>query len=109
MRLLIPSNNILGCGNGGDIKVPSYYPSSRKFVLLLERGKCTYKEKILQAQNVGASAVIIANTVKAMYGKNDYAATSDVNCENGEAWIKEDVIVSSPYAPQSENFCRSFN
>ena len=103
-RLLLPSSSSLGCASD-PLELPSFFANSNeKFVLLLERGKCTYEEKILQAQKAGAAAVLVTNSVIAMYetGGGNAALISDVDCNSGSGWIATSDILDPPYLPEMQ-------
>eukprot|EP00638_Chattonella_subsalsa_P000540 CAMPEP_0117755468 /NCGR_PEP_ID=MMETSP0947-20121206/13472_1 /TAXON_ID=44440 /ORGANISM="Chattonella subsalsa, Strain CCMP2191" /LENGTH=562 /DNA_ID=CAMNT_0005574813 /DNA_START=348 /DNA_END=2036 /DNA_ORIENTATION=- len=62
------------------------------FLLLVERGNCTFTQKVLNAQMNGASGVIIYNSLRGMYrGKNYGLDKTDYECGNGEGWV-ENVV-----------------
>ena len=101
-RLLIPLNGETGC-NAEGIKVPEYVPSNEKFVLLLETGNCSFYQKGIAAQRAGAAGVLVANTVKGIYGDSGHAKVSDVNCDLGIGWLPVNQILDPPYAPAMED------
>jgi hypothetical protein len=96
-RLLIPTKGATGC-DVEKISVPSFLPSDEKFVLLLEAGQCSFYKKGIAAQRAGAAGVIVANTVRGIYGGRGHAKVSDVNCANGSGWIPAAKVLSPPYA-----------
>ena len=61
-RLLIPITNTDGCKdfNWGDFKKGSF-KEGKKFMVLVNSGKCTFSQKIKSAEVIGASVVIVAN------------------------------------------------
>ena len=69
-------------------------PSSPPWAALVPRGRCTFAEKIRSAKRAGASAVIIGNTLEALYGKagtNRSSLLSDpcsLDCDLGEAMLR---------------------
>ena len=96
-RLLLPSNGETGCGS--TIVVPAYSEPFLGFSVLLERGDCSYRQKALAAQKAGASSVLVANTVRGVYGDRGHAKSSDVNCEAGSGWLNETEVLNPPYLP----------
>jgi len=96
-RLLLPTNGEAGCASA--ITVPPYFPPYKNFALLLERGECSYQQKAIAAQRAGAASVLIANTVRGVYGDRGHALVSDVNCEAGMAWLDASRVLSPPYLP----------
>jgi hypothetical protein len=61
-RLLIPLTNLDGCKefNWGDFK-PGSFKEGKKFMVLINRGKCSFSQKIKSAEAIGASVVVVAN------------------------------------------------
>lgn len=50
----------LGCDPRTRFQVP---PNTKQWIALLQRGNCTFKEKILRAASHNATAVVIYNNV----------------------------------------------
>lgn len=75
-------------------------------IALVPRGVCSFPAKVLSAQNLGATGVIIYDTLASRYGYfdggYDTSSTSDniqwpqdkmdYECSNGEAWVSNDEI-----------------
>ncbi|XP_077182724.1 E3 ubiquitin-protein ligase RNF130 isoform X2 [Paroedura picta] len=59
----LPINGVadrLGCDSRTRFQVP---PNTKQWIALLQRGNCTFKEKILRAASQNASAVVIYNNI----------------------------------------------
>ncbi len=96
-RLILPRHGEIGCES--TISLSNSLPNSAKFVILLERGECAYYRKALIAQRAGASGVLIANTVRGVYGTRGHALISDVNCEAGSGWLPKARVLNPAYLP----------
>ena len=84
-RLLIPASDSKGCGK---VILPEIaHSTSKPIILVLERGTCSFYEKAKNAQDAGASAVLIYNSLEGIYGSNSYASSLDYNCDNDQAWV----------------------
>ncbi len=83
------------------------------FVLLVERGNCSFASKALAAQQIGAVGLIVANTVQGIYGNRPQAENRlDYECANGEGWVKEVSKplwgpLNSPPECEMDSLCRS--
>jgi len=87
--LFLPSSNSQGCD-----AIQGINPLS-EFILLMERGNCTFTDKAMNAQKAGASGVIIYNSLKGLYRGIAYGIDkTDYECGNGEAWVSD---VQQPY------------
>jgi hypothetical protein len=82
-RFLTPSSDSKGCGV---ITVPKH-TTTEGFVLVLERGECSFYTKGLNAQKAGASAVLIYNSLEGIYAGEAASSSSDYECDNGAAWV----------------------
>jgi signal peptide peptidase-like protein 2B len=80
-----------------DLAVPD-----EPFVLLVDRGVCTFAQKAFIAQEIGASALFVTDTLQQYFNRTQ---ASDVmeeelainyDCENGEAMTDKVANVSSP-------------
>ncbi|ETW10230.1 hypothetical protein H310_00585 [Aphanomyces invadans] len=73
-----------------------------RFILLVERGNCTFTEKALAAQQAGAAAVIIADTVEAIYNSSvrvngsKYDKGGAFDCSQGSAVLPS--VASPPWS-----------
>jgi hypothetical protein len=87
-RLLRPSgsSNRQGCSS---ISVPSYYPSNTPYILLLERGSCSYYDKAINAKAAGASGMLVHNTLEGIYANKQYASSEAYECKNGKGWVSQ--------------------
>lgn len=59
------------------------------FYLLVPRGNCSFETKTVHAQRLGASGIIIYNSLEGIYGGNDYASSTDYDCDNGYGYVKK--------------------
>ena len=88
----------------------------RQAVLLVERGGCPFVQKMEAAAAAGAKAVIIRNTMLAMYGNITDSTPSqlqanacDYNCNFGSTWVPvRTVLFSSFWCFLSVCVCASF-
>jgi len=94
-RLLRPTGDATGCD--GNLQVPLYYPPYLSFDVLLSRGTCSFYDKALAAKAIGASGVIVYNSLQGIYGSKTYAEEIEYDCNNGAGWILESSILSPPY------------
>eukprot|EP00640_Fibrocapsa_japonica_P000613 CAMPEP_0113934592 /NCGR_PEP_ID=MMETSP1339-20121228/1905_1 /TAXON_ID=94617 /ORGANISM="Fibrocapsa japonica" /LENGTH=642 /DNA_ID=CAMNT_0000936457 /DNA_START=48 /DNA_END=1976 /DNA_ORIENTATION=+ /assembly_acc=CAM_ASM_000762 len=68
------------------------------FILLLERGNCTFTHKALIAQSLGAKGLVVYNSLQGMYQGLEYGIEKvDYECSNGQAWVNS--AVSPPWSP----------
>ena len=65
------------------------------FYLLVSRGNCTFEEKAMNAQNSGASGIIIYDSLIGIYHNHNYADSDDYNCNDGSAFI--DTLIEPIY------------
>ncbi len=94
LPLAIPKTWKDGCSN---VRVKDGVKSP--FVLLVERGNCSFASKTLAAQRIGAVSLIVANTLQGIYGNWSQAENRlDYECANGEGWVKE-VSNQPPWSP----------
>jgi len=70
LRLFIDAANELGCDN---VTLPTSLPSE-PFALVTRRGGCTFDVKADSAERYGASALLVGNTIEALYGTGANAA-----------------------------------
>ncbi|RHY90897.1 hypothetical protein DYB31_000551 [Aphanomyces astaci] len=76
--------------------------TTSRFILVVERGNCTFTEKALAAQQIGAAAVIIADTVEAIYNTtvrengSKYDKGGAFDCSQGSAVLPS--IESPPWS-----------
>ena len=110
-RLVNPSSDAKGCDK---ISTP-YVPSTTSYVLLLERGDCSFYDKAKNAQDAGASAVIIYNSLEGIYAGKSYASSRDYECSDGEASVSassvkkmtSENVYSSTYTDAIPSTCAS--
>jgi len=62
---------------------------SESLALLVRRSSnCTFGHRAAAAEALGASAIVVANSVEGMYRNHTYAtAQQDYDCSNGAAWV----------------------
>ncbi|RHZ18432.1 hypothetical protein DYB37_004628 [Aphanomyces astaci] len=76
--------------------------TTSRFILVVERGNCTFTEKALAAQQIGAAAVIIADTAEAIYNTtvrengSKYDKGGAFDCSQGSAVLPS--IESPPWS-----------
>ncbi|KAF0691777.1 Aste57867_17048 [Aphanomyces stellatus] len=74
--------------------------SNAPFILLVERGNCTFTDKALVAQSAGASAVVIADTAEAIYNTtvnaSKYGKLGAFDCTQGQAILSS--VASPPWS-----------
>uniref|UniRef100_M4BSY6 PA domain-containing protein n=1 Tax=Hyaloperonospora arabidopsidis (strain Emoy2) TaxID=559515 RepID=M4BSY6_HYAAE len=67
------------------------------FVLLVDRGGCTFTEKALHAQELGATVLIITDTLKELYNRLNVVGISkegrqlEYSCSRGSGKVKSDA------------------
>jgi signal peptide peptidase-like protein 2B len=70
-------------------------PIDPPFILVAERGNCTFDSKALAAQTAGASGIVVVNTLEGVYAGRDHGEPmDDYECENGEGWLAAPVSPS---------------
>lgn len=96
-KLVQPVGDVDGCSP----EVPQLFPKNSQFYLLVARGNCTFAEKAAAAEAQGAKGVIIYNSLEGIYQGNDWADSSDYECDNGQAWVPESDVISPVYSAES--------
>ena len=63
--------------------------TSINYALLVQRSpNCTFEQRALAAQKIGASAIIVQNTVEGIYHNRSHAeAQSDYECSYGKSYV----------------------
>ncbi len=93
LPLAVPETGRDGCSN---VRVKDGIKSP--FILLVERGKCSFASKALAAQRIGAVSLIVANTLEGIYGNRSQVENKlDYECANGKGWVKE--VSKPPWNP----------
>lgn len=71
------------------VQVPTHVESSG-FALLVQRSpNCTFGERAVAAQGVGAKALIVANSVEGIYRNRSHGEEfEDYDCSNGEGFVE---------------------
>ncbi len=91
LPLAIPETGKDGCSN---VRAKGGVKRKPPFILLVERGNCSFASKALAAQSIGAASLIVANTLEGIYEPRHKAENKlDYECANGKGWVKE---VSKP-------------
>ncbi|KAG5180775.1 putative growth-on protein GRO10 [Tribonema minus] len=86
--MVVPSGSRTACDEALDIK------ASPPFIVVAERGECSFDFKAGSAKAAGASAIVVVNTWEATYGGREYGEDrTDYECGNGEGWLPS---VTSP-------------
>ena len=93
VRLVKPVSGFDGCD-----PVPPTFWDDLKFYLLVSRGNCTFLEKTVAASNIGASGVVVFNSIEGIYQGNDHASSDDYDCENGSGYV--DSLLSPVYSDE---------
>jgi signal peptide peptidase-like protein 2B len=83
-KLYSLNNDLTGCGSNN--RLDSFRPPDDKHkwtIVLMRGGSCNFHDKIKRAQDAGASAVIIVNTVKGLYNQTsgDLMNSCSLNCD----------------------------
>jgi len=65
-------------------------PWPSPFILMMDRGTCSFVQKVRNAQHVGAAGVIIADNVCICGDLECMAASTDNKCENNEPIMADD-------------------
>ena len=85
-RLVKPVGGSDGCSPGlPDIPLKG----TMQYFFLVERGNCSFQDKVEAAEGLGASGVVVYNSPRGIYGSNDYASSSDYECDNGEGYVSD--------------------
>jgi hypothetical protein len=92
-KLVIPAGDSHGC----DPIIPML-PKRSEYYLLSARGNCSFEDKAVAAEAVGAKAVVIYNDLEGIYQGNDFADESDYECDNGMGYVDE--IMSPVYSDE---------
>jgi hypothetical protein len=93
MRLVKPLSGTDGC----DPIAPGLR-GLQGFHLLVSRGNCTFLDKAIAAYNIGASGVVVYNSLEGIYQGNDYASNVDYDCDNGSGYV--DTVISPVYSDE---------
>ena len=89
---------------GTDDIDPSHLPSS-DFIYLVPRGSCSFQTKVLRAESLGASGVVIHNNAQAMFERNETSfpiSRTDYECGNGEVSVESSQL-TLPYYNRSND------
>lgn len=110
--VLPPQDNPLLCENITSVAAPT------ETIMLVPRGNCTFELKALNAQRLGAGAILVYGTLESRYSLNetnqtDYEYTEkdiiypskyyDYDCSYGRAEIEESVIQLEPLPYNAEH------
>ena len=70
------------------VRVPSHVETGG-FALLVQRSpNCTFGDRAVAAQSIGAKALIVANSIEGIYRNRSYGeALEDYDCSNGEGYV----------------------
>ena len=71
---------------------PSSIPGSPDpasgFALIVERGGCSFRQKVAIAEKLGASTVLVAETRHSLYTNDEWGSKLKYDCNRGSAWIE---------------------
>lgn len=84
--LELQGDSKLGCDTS-TMKISNDFVSP--FLLLIARGNCTFETKALNAQKLGASGVIIYNTIEGLYRNSEVAPPGEYECKNGLGYVQD--------------------
>jgi hypothetical protein len=78
-----------------------------KFALLVQRSpNCTFSQRAIAAQKVGASALVVQNSLEGIYRNRSYAENKvDYDCNNGESWTSSYKNVDEKYTGFQSSTC----
>ncbi len=93
-RLFEPINDNDGC----DPELP-HIPHGI-FYLLVSRGNCSFASKTEAAEKVGASGIIVYNSLEGIYAGENYASETDYECDNGSGWVSSEDIIPPLYSDE---------
>lgn len=88
-----PSELVNATNSSGSSYMEALALPSEPFVLLVDRGGCTFADKALYAQQLGAAALLVTDTMEQAYNRSSAGdATEDdkkleFSCENGKAEV----------------------
>ncbi|GLE02893.1 hypothetical protein PINS_up011757 [Pythium insidiosum] len=79
-------------------------PPALSFVLMVDRGLCTFSEKALFAQQMGAAALLVTDTQEQVYNRSRLATSTvqremEFSCANGQAEAPPGVDLEDFTAP----------
>eukprot|EP00591_Stephanopyxis_turris_P012612 CAMPEP_0195509108 /NCGR_PEP_ID=MMETSP0794_2-20130614/2133_1 /TAXON_ID=515487 /ORGANISM="Stephanopyxis turris, Strain CCMP 815" /LENGTH=685 /DNA_ID=CAMNT_0040636243 /DNA_START=250 /DNA_END=2307 /DNA_ORIENTATION=- len=97
-----PSDDALLCGTSYSSESNKIY--SEKTVVLIPRGVCSFEQKVINAQFLGAEGVIIYGTLGSRYTWNETSSSQDFpvdkhdyDCDYGETEIDSTALSLNPY------------
>ena len=93
VRLVKPVSGYDGCN-----PVPPSFRNNQNFYLLVSRGNCSFLDKTIAALNIGASGIVVFNSIEGIYQGNDYASSDDYDCANGSGYV--DNVLSPIYSDE---------
>lgn len=93
VRLVKPISGFDGCD-----PTPPTIKNNQNFYLLVSRGNCSFLDKTIAASNIGASGVVVFNSIEGIYQGNTYASSDDYNCDNGSGYV--DTVLSPVYSDE---------
>lgn len=62
---------------------------SASYYLLIARGNCSFEQKVVNAVKLGASGVVIYNSLEGIYQGKQYADPRDYDCNKGVGYVHE--------------------
>lgn len=89
----------VGDNDGCNPEIPRLQHNSQ-FYLLVSRGNCSFIDKAIAAETVGAKGIVVYNSIEGIYQGNDYASSTDYECDNGQSYIPTSEIVYPVYSDE---------
>ena len=93
MRLVKPTSGFDGCD-----PVAPVLKGLQTFYLLVGRGNCTFLDKAIAAYNIGASGIVVFNSLEGIYQGNEVASSEDYECDNGSGYVE--TVISPVYSDE---------
>ncbi|OQS07725.1 signal peptide peptidase [Thraustotheca clavata] len=105
-------SNVYGCDASSLTSVKQKLASNQNFALMIERGICNFTVKALTAQTLGASAVIVADSVETIYNSTvkvnatKFDKMDAFDCSQGQTTLS--TLASPPWSDaNSPSSCSS--
>lgn len=67
----------------------SFEHDNSNFLMFVERGNCSFESKAIIAESIGATGIVVYNSLEGIYQGNNYASDTDYDCDNGEGYVDE--------------------
>lgn len=89
----------IGDDDGCSPVIPRLQHNSQ-FYLLVARGNCSFVDKAIAAETAGAKGIVIYNSIEGIYQGNNFASSSDYECNNGQSYIPTNELVYPVYSDE---------